>query len=65
MILHTLIDAKRTDGEREINHHGKTIKIGDDGKPIHDNDTQVEDVLVHLKKTAYMNHAAAGATTTG
>ena len=57
MILHTLIDAKRTDGEREINHHGKTIKIGDDGKPIHgDNDTQVEDVLVHLKKTEKKLH---------
>ena len=27
---------------REVNHHGKTIKVGPDGKPIH-GDEQAED----------------------
>jgi len=36
VLLHTFMDSMRTEGEREINHHGKTIKVGADGKPIHD-----------------------------
>ena len=30
MLLHTLIDFMRTEGEegREVNHHGKTITVG-------------------------------------
>ena len=27
VMLHTFMDTLRTDGDREINHHGKTIKV--------------------------------------
>ena len=29
VMLHTFMDTLRTDGDREINHHGKTIKVKD------------------------------------
>ena len=28
VLLHTLIDWMRTEEEREVNHHGKTITVG-------------------------------------
>ena len=27
MILHTYIDSLRMDDDREINHHGRTVKV--------------------------------------
>ena len=28
VILHTYIDSLRMDDDREINHHGRTVKVG-------------------------------------
>ena len=30
VLLHTYMDTLRNDEEREINHHGKSIQVGDD-----------------------------------
>ena len=35
VLLHTYMDTIRSDDDREINHHGKTITINEDNK---DND---------------------------
>ena len=35
VLLHTYMDTLRNDDDREINHHGKTITINEDGE---DND---------------------------
>ena len=43
VLLHTFIDAMRTEGDREINHHGKAVKIGPDGQPIHEEDDESDD----------------------
>ena len=44
------MDSKRTEGDREINHHGKTIKIGPDGQPIHGEDSGMDnsEILVGI-----------------
>ena len=30
VLIHTYMDSMRNDEEREINHHGKSIQVGDD-----------------------------------
>ena len=32
VLLHTYMDTLRIDDDREFNHHGKTMQIGEDGK---------------------------------
>ena len=32
VLVHTYMDTLRNDDEREFNHHGKTMKVGEDGK---------------------------------
>ena len=32
VLLHTYMDTLRNDDEREFNHHGKTMTVGEDGK---------------------------------
>ena len=34
VIMHTYMDSLRNDEDREINHHGKTMQIDEDGKAI-------------------------------
>ena len=56
VLLHTLIDFMRTEGEegREVNHHGKTITVGGD------QDTMVEDLdSENLKKKLFTDRKSA------
>ena len=32
VLVHTYMDTLRNDDEQEFNHHGKTMKVGEDGK---------------------------------
>ena len=34
VLMHTYMDTLRSDDEREFNHHGKTMQVGEDGKAI-------------------------------
>ena len=42
VLMHTYMDSLRNDEEREINHHGKTIKIDEDGKATEKTETSVK-----------------------
>ena len=56
VLLHTLIDFMRTEGEegREVNHHGKTITVGGD------QDIQVEDFdSENLEKKLFTDRKSA------
>ena len=50
VLIHTYMDTLRNDEEREINHHGKTIKVEDEDE---DNDKTVSMIKVFwiLKKS--------------
>ena len=48
ILLHTTLDAMRTEGGREVNHHGKKITIGGDS------DNVLEDVVVGTNKTIFI-----------
>ena len=50
VLLHTYIDLLREgeEEEREINHHGKTIKVGEGASE--DNDDKMKTVTVHSGK---------------
>ena len=39
VLLHTFMDCMREEGEREVNHHGKTILVG--GDPEKNNDVVI------------------------
>ena len=42
VLIHTYMDTLRNDDNREINHHGKTITIGDEGNGNIDSIIKVE-----------------------
>ena len=45
VLLHTFIDSKRKDGQdREINHHGKMIKVGTEST---NNDSNVLVIILY------------------
>ena len=39
VLMHTYMDTLRIDDDREFNHHGKTMKVGEDGKAMEKDDT--------------------------
>ena len=60
VLLHTFMDCMRTEGERDINHHGKTITVGDSGlvraptTPTYRDMTQNDEAaLVQARKVFY------------
>ena len=62
VLLHTFMDCMRNEHERDINHHGKSIKIGDTGSmleekspsPTYRDMTQTdESALVDARKRFY------------
>ena len=44
VLLHTYMDTLRCDDDREFNHHGKTMQVGDDGKAIEKTETTIMQV---------------------
>ena len=42
VLLHTYMDTLRNDEEREINHHGKTITIGEDNEDGQDGGNKIQ-----------------------
>ena len=40
VLLHTYMDTLRNDDDREFNHHGKTMKVGEDGKATEKNESE-------------------------
>ena len=42
VLLHTYMDTLRNDDDREFNHHGKTMQVGDDGKAIEKTETTLK-----------------------
>ena len=53
VLLHTYMDTLRNDGEREINHHGKSIKINEESKDNEDGGTVIQVTSIGIIKTAY------------
>ena len=53
VLLHVFIDANRVenDGGREINHHGRTVIVDEDGNRIEKPNTpfQIEDLVRNLQ----------------
>ena len=41
VLIHTYMDTLRVDDEREFNHHGKTMKVGEDGKATEKDESNV------------------------
>ena len=54
VLLHTYMDTLRNDGEREINHHGKSIKINDENNDNEDGGNVIQVWLLGNKKTEYI-----------
>ena len=48
VLVHTYMDTLRNDDEREFNHHGKTMKIGEDGKATEKDESESNVVKVNL-----------------
>ena len=42
VLLHTYMDTLRNDGEREINHHGKSIKINEENNDNEDSGNMIQ-----------------------
>ena len=42
VLLHTYMDTLRNDEDREINHHGKTITIGEQNENEQDGSTLIQ-----------------------
>ena len=60
VLLHTYMDTIRSDDDREINHHGKTITINEDNKDNNDeNDGKIIKVIHTNKITAKRNMSSA------
>ena len=53
VLLHTYMDTLRNDGEREINHHGKSIKINEENKDNEDGGNMIQVPSIDIRKTAY------------
>ena len=45
VLLHTYMDTLRNDDDREINHHGKTITINEDGEDNDENGKKLIKVI--------------------
>ena len=48
VLVHTYMDTLRNDDEREFNHHGKTMKIGEDGKATEKDESESNVVKVNV-----------------
>ena len=46
VLMHTYMDTLRSDDEREFNHHGKTMKVDEDGKAMEKDDTRTIKVSI-------------------
>ena len=42
VLMHTYMDTLRSDDEREFNHHGKTMLVGEDGKAEEKNENMMK-----------------------
>ena len=50
VLMHTYMDTLRSDDDREFNHHGKTMQVGDDGKAMEKSDSIVKvGVCIHIR----------------
>ena len=45
VLIHTYMDTLRVDDDREFNHHGKTMQIGEDGKAFEKSDIATVNVI--------------------
>ena len=50
VLIHTYMDTLRNDEEREINHHGKTIQINDDGTHKEDSGSIIKVCVIFTYK---------------
>ena len=50
VLLHTYMDTLRNDDDREFNHHGKTMQVGDDGKAMEKEKGQTPLVVMRRAK---------------
>ena len=48
VLVHTYMDTLRNDDEREFNHHGKTMKVGEDGKATEKDESESNVVKVNV-----------------
>ena len=48
VLVHTYMDTLRNDDEREFNHHGKTMKVGEDGKATEKDESESNVVKVNM-----------------
>ena len=48
VLVHTYMDTLRNDDEREFNHHGKTMKVGEDGKATEKDESESNVVKVKM-----------------
>ena len=56
VVLHTYMDMLRVDEDREVNHHGKSVTVGDKVTPFNEAlISRNEQVEVDAKKTFYQN----------
>ena len=49
VLIHTYMDTLRNDGEREINHHGKTIQVNDQNDDKVHIDPTIEVLIICFK----------------
>ena len=54
VLLHTYMDMLRSDDDREINHHGKTITIDEDNE---DNDESARNTIKVINTTEKLTYA--------
>ena len=54
VLLHTYMDTLRNDGEREINHHGKSIKINEENKDNEDCGNMIQVSSLAIIRTVYI-----------
>ena len=54
VLLHTYMDMLRSDDDREINHHGKTITVNEDNE---DNDESARNTIKVINTTEKLTYA--------